>query len=277
MTQINLLVAVTEGRAKVYYQNLSSVKDFNLQIATNFDDARQLLADRDHRIDLFVIDNNLLEQFDLIREIRHSYPRLIIILVDEEADFGLPGQADDISTDPFKDNDLVKRINALMSDRRMETLRSDSLPAVREVAKVLRSASGVVGKQQAAVDAAMELGYDYVAYYHREDGELRLKAHVGPNAIKAIAPKRAENDLITWVAEKSQTRIATYGDELNHPLVSKGRLGAVACVPVIFDSQLYGVLTACNDNPDAVVQDNVLMLELISAQLAAAIKKELTG
>src|SRR5215468_6517124 len=171
-------------------------------------DAFNILADRDQHIDVLVLDNGLGYIYEFIQDLRHSYPRLFIVLVDEEADFGMPGQADEISTEPFENNDLIKRITRLMSDRQLETLRADSLPAVRSFAKELRKASGEVGKQQAAVAACKDLGYDYVAFYRLENTNpptVTLKAQDGPAPIQAVAPRAAApDDLVMWVAQNGQ-------------------------------------------------------------------------
>ena len=278
MAAIDVLVAVRREDASKYYKSLSVHKDLRLQIVSDKTDASNILADRDQHTDVLAIDNQLGEVFDFITELRHTYPRLIIILIDEEADFGLPGEADEISTMPFANDDLVRRIKRLMSDRQLETLRADSLPAVRDFAKRLRKATGEYGKQQAAVSACVDLDYSYVAFYRLESLDplkVMLKAQEGPHSIQAIAPKQASSDdLIAWVAKNGQSRIAGPDDEPNHPLVEKRRFGAIACVPVVFGGSRYGVLIACRDQPDSITQENVLMLELVSAQLAGAISKE---
>lgn len=279
----NVLAAVRRDEASRYYKSLSTHKNFKLQIVTDFKDALDVLGDRDQHTDLVVVDNHLANTDDFIAELRHSYPRLFIILVDEEADFGWPGQADEISTTPFDNDDLARRITRLMSDRQLETLRADSLPAVRDFAKRLRKATGEGGKQQAAVTACMDLDYYYVAFYRLESANppnLTLKAQEGPQAIKAIAPKLAkadENDLLTWVAQTGQSRMTGPDDEPNYPLVRRRRLGAAACVPVDIAGNRYGVLIACREEPESIQQENVLMLELVSAQLAAAISKEIVS
>src|SRR5690349_7966375 len=179
MSNVDVLVAVRREDASRYYKNLSAYKDFRVQMVSDTGDAFNILADRDQHIDVLVLDNSLGHIYEFIQELRHSYPRLFIVLVDEEADFGMPGQADEISTEPFENNDLIKRITRLMSDRQLETLRADSLPAVRSFAKELRKASGEVGKQQAAVAACKDLGYDYVAFYRLENSNpptVTLKA-----------------------------------------------------------------------------------------------------
>jgi hypothetical protein len=281
MSNIDVLVAVRREDASRYYKNLSAYQDFRLQIVSDIGDAFNILADRDQHIDVLILDNNLGNIFEFINELRLSYPRLLIVLVDEDADFGMPGQADEISTEPFVNDDLIRRITRLMSDRQLETLRADSLPAVRQFAKELRKASGELGKQQTTVAACKNLGYDYVAFYRQEPGnpsQVTLRAQDGPAPIQAIVPKNAApDDLMTWVNQNGQSRIAGPQDSPNHPLVAKGRLGAVACVPVAFSGIHYGVLVACREQPASITQENVLMLELITAQLGAAISKENIG
>lgn len=281
MPAIDVLVSVRREDASRYYKNLSAHKDLRLQIVTDKMDASNILSDRDQHTDVLVIDNQLGEVPEFVTDLRHSYPRLIIILVDEEADFGLPGEADEMSTDPFTNDDLVKRITRLMSDRQLETLRADSLPAVRDFAKRLRRATGEYGKQQAAVSACMDLNYSYVAFYRLESLDplrVTLKAQEGPHTVQTIAPKQASpDDIIAWVAKNGQSRIAGPEDEPSYPLVQKKRFGTVACVPVVFSGSRYGVLVACRDEPNSIDQEHVLMLELVSAQLAAAVSREIIG
>jgi len=76
------------------------------------------------------------------------------------------------------------------------------------------------------------------------------------------------------VAQNGQSRIAGPEDNPTHPLVARGRLGAVVCVPVAFNNVNYGVIAACNDRPGSIPQDSVLMLELVCTQLAAALSKK---
>jgi DNA-binding response OmpR family regulator len=284
VTVIDVLAVVRREDASRYYKNLADHADLHVQIVSSHGDAAAALADQDKHIDILVIDSQLGSVFDFINELRLTYPRLLIILVDEAADFALPGEADEISTDPFTSDDLLRRITRLMSDRKLETLRADSLPAVREFAKHLRRASGESGKQQAAVTACIDLGYHYVGFYRLEEAEpltLTLRAQEGPAALQAAAPRRADpGDLIAWVARSGQSRITGPADEPGQPtlaLVKHGRLGAAACVPVVFSGSRYGVLVACREQPGSITQENVLMLELVSAQLAAAISKEIIG
>lgn len=274
----NILVTVRREHASRFYKNLAVYKDMHTELVTEVRDAVDMLADRDKHIDVFVIDNNLGGVYDLVSDLRQTYPRLLIVLVDEEADFGMPGLADDITTAPFDNDDLKKRILRLMSDRRQETLRADSLPAVRTFAKALQKASGLGGKEQAAAEASKDLGYDYVAYYRLSSPDpikLALTAQVGANAIKAVAPKEAQaDDLMMWVFQSGQSRIVSPSDQPNHLLVARGRLGAAACVPATFSGKKYGVLVAAREMPNSINQEHVMMLELVSAQLAAAVSKE---
>jgi DNA-binding response OmpR family regulator len=279
MSVIDVLVAVLREDASHYHKGLSINKDFRLQIVSDKRDALSILDNKDDHVDVVILDNRLGGVYDFVSELRHSYPRLFIVLVDEEADFAMPGQADEISTTPFENDDLIKRITRLMSDRQLETLRADSMPAVRDFAKRLRTATGETGKQRAAVAACMDMDYQYVAFYHLEDQspvQLVLRAQEGPNTLQSVAPRQAnDDDLIGWVARNGQSRIAGPTDDLSHPLVQTGRLGAVACVPVHASGNRYGVLVACREMPDSITQENVLMLELVSAQLGAAVAQEI--
>lgn len=274
----DILITVRRDRASEYFKTLSAQRAFRVRLVMSTQEALEQL--REKHVDVLILDNELEDAFDFIGELRHTYPRLLIILVDEGADFAMPGQADDISTEPFKNDDLVRRVQRLMSDRQLETLRADALPPVREVAKKLRKAVGESGKQQAAVSACRELGYDYVAFYRLESDDplkVTLKAQDGPAPIQAVAPKEATgDDIMGWVAKTGQSRIAGTDDELNHPLVKRGRLGAAVAVAVGTTNR-YGVLVACNDRPNSINQAQVLLLELICAQFAAVIVREQGG
>lgn len=278
MASIHVLAAVSSARARMYHTELSADPELSVQVCSDKADALDLIADRDHHVDILVIDNALGDVFDFVGQIRQNYPRLLIVLVDEDADFGLPGQADEMSVDPFEDNDLISKIKRLIFDRRMETQRSDSLPAVRQISQNIKRAVGALGKQEAVTKTIREMGYDYAAYYSLESSEpvdLMLRAQTGPNVITSIAPKHGSaDDLMGWVAQNGQSRLAAPTDHPNHPLVARGRLGAVACVPVQFSGHHYGVIVACMDRPNSITQDNILMLELIATQLANALLQE---
>lgn len=281
MTPIELLVAVRRDHAARYHKNLSAHKNFRTQIFSDVRDVQDKLAEQNKPADVLVVDNGLAGVIDLIEEVRHSHPRLFVVLVDEDVDFGMPGYADDMSTNPFVDDDLIRRITRLMSDRQLETLRADSLPTVRQFAKELRNTPGEIGKQQVTVSACKNLGYDYVAFYRMENTEtatLSLRAQNGPAQIQATAPKTASpDDLISWAFQHGESRVAGPEDTPSHILVSKGQLGTVACIPVLFSGTRYGVLAAFRSEIGSITPENVMELELMVAQLGSAISKELIG
>lgn len=274
MTNIDVLIVVQRQHAPRYFQNLSAVKEFRVRLVTDPAEARTIATER--HVDVVVLDNTLDEAYELIQHFRKAKPSLLIVSVDEEADFAIPGFADDISTSPFHEDDLARRINRLMSDRRLETVRSDSMPPVREVAKKLRRATGEIGKLETAATACRDLGYDYVAIYRVESADpLRviLRTQDGLKPLHAAAPKEAGiQDMIGQVAQTGQSRIAAKGDAISHPFVNRGRLGAAACVPIGATSR-YGVLLAAREQAASITQQDVLMLELLGAQLAAVIAK----
>jgi CheY-like chemotaxis protein len=275
--QIYALAAVRLPSVARYRENLSKDPKLKVTVVTSEANAREALQSAEKRTDVFVVDNGLGNVYELIKDLRQTYPRLLILLVDEDADFGMPGRADDVSTEPFKDDDLIRKIKRLAEERRLETLRADALPPVRNFAKSLRKAAKGLGKQQAAVEAVRELGYDYVAYYSIAPSDppaLSLAAQVGPNAIQSMVPPRTDyNGLLGWVAQNGQSRIVGPGDPLNFVLIEKEKFGAAVCLPV-GTSLRFGVILACREQPGSITQQNVLMLELISAQLASAMAKE---
>lgn len=274
---IYVLAAVRLPSVAKYREFLSKDSKLKTTVVTSEPSAREILASADKRTDVFVVDNGLGSVYELIRELRQTYPRLLILLVDEEADFSMPGRADDVSTEPFKEDDLIKKIKRLAEERRLETLRADALPPVRNFAKSLRKASKGLGKQQAAVEAVRELGYDYVAFYAIAPADppaLSLAAQVGPNAIMSMMPVRTDySGLLGWVVQNGQSRIVGPGDTPNHLLIEKGRYGSAVCIPV-GSTMRFGVMLACREQPGAITQQNVLMLELVGAQLASALAKE---
>jgi GAF domain-containing protein len=277
-SSIYVLVAVPITSMIEFRESLSQDAQLKVKIVTSESEARDVLADSGQRTDAFIVDNELGGVFELIRELRQTYPRLLIILVDREADFGMPGHADEVSVQPFKDNDLLKRIKRLTEERSLQTLRADALPPVRQFAKSLRRAGPGQSKAQAAVEAITELGYDYVAFYNimtTTPPELRLNAQVGPSDIMQLAPQAQEyaGSLVGWVAQNGQSRIVGPDDQPNHPFVRQQRFGSGACIPVGITLR-FGVIFACREQPNAITQQNVLMLELVSAQLASALAKQ---
>ncbi|MBN1679275.1 MAG: GAF domain-containing protein [Anaerolineae bacterium] len=277
-SQIHILILVNRSSLARYKNNLSQDSQFKLTLVTTEADAREILADSQKRTDVFVVDNSLGGVFALVKDLRQTYPRLLIVLVDEEADFGMPGRADEVSVDPFHNNDLLRRIKRMTEERRLETLRADALPPVRSFAKSLRRAGPGQAKQQTAVEAIKELGYDFVAFYHitpTTPPELTLRAQVGPSAITKLTPQKQDydNSLVGWVCQNGQSRIVGPDDEPNHPFVKQQRFGAGACTPVGVTLR-FGVILACREQPNSITQQNVLMLELVSTQLASAMAKE---
>src|SRR5947209_6783275 len=210
-SNIFVLAAVRLPSVARYRENLSKDPKLKTTVVTSEPSAREILANPEKRTDVFVVDNGLGNVYELIKELRQTYPRLLILMVDEDADFGMPGRADDVSTEPFKDDDLIKKIKRLAEERRLETLRADALPPVRNFAKSLRKAGKGLGKQQAAVEAVRELGYDYVAFYAiapTDPPSLSLAAQVGPNTITSQVPVRSDySGLLGWVAQNGQSRI----------------------------------------------------------------------
>jgi DNA-binding response OmpR family regulator len=276
--KLNILAAVQTKSLGRYREELSQEAQFVVTLVTNLEEARKMLDDPSKQIDVYVIDNGLGDTYDMLKEIRHTYPRLIVILVDEEADFAMPGRADDVSIQPFTNKDLITRIKRLNEDRRLQTVRADALPPVRAFAKSILSAGKGQSRQQAAVKAVFDLGYDYVAYYsvsRAENPTLLLVAQHGDDDHLKLAPKNPpyEHSLVGWVAQNGQSRTVSPDDEITHPFVAKRTFESAMCVPVGTNLR-FGVLLACRKAPNAISQENVMMLELISAQLASALAKE---
>jgi GAF domain-containing protein len=277
-SQIHVLVATQLTSLVQFRDNLSKDPQLKLAFVASQNDAREVLADPHKRTDVFIIDNALGGVFELIRESRQTYPRLLIILVDQEADFGTPGHADEVSVTPFENDDLLKRIKRLTEERSLETLRTDALPPVRAFAKSLRRAGPGTSKTQAAVEAIKELGYDYVAFYSivsTSPPELKLGAQMGPDVLTSIAPQQQDlyDTLAGWVAQNGHSRIIGPEDHPNHPFIQQHRVQSGVCVPV-GTTLRFGVILACREQPNAITQQNVMVLELVSAQLANALARQ---
>ncbi|MBI5958853.1 MAG: GAF domain-containing protein [Chloroflexi bacterium] len=275
---IHVLAAVRIQSLPEFRTNLSKDSQLKLTFVTDEKEARETLADAQRLTDVFVVDNDLGGVFELVKELRQMYPRLLIILVDQEADFGMPGHADEVSVTPFENDDLLKRIKRLNEERSLQTLRADALPPVRAFAKSLRRAGAGPAKMQAAVEAIKELGYDYVAFYNMvptTPPEMRLSSQIGPSSLLSIAPQQQDyqNSLVGWVTQNGQSRIIGPEDLLNHPFVKQQRFNSGVCVPV-GTTLRFGVIFACREQPNAITQQNVMMLELVSAQLASALAKQ---
>lgn len=273
---ISVLVATQISSMVRYREYLAKEASLKVTYATALENAREILRDASKHFDVFVLDNALGDTYDLIRAVRLEKPRLLILTVDEEADFGTPGRADDVSTDPFKDNELIRKIKRLAEERRLETVRADALPPIRTFAKAIAKATKGLGKQQAAVSAVMDLGYDHVAFYTIEAGStsLVLSAQMGNNAVMSALPQRTDyNGLLGLVAQSGKSQIAAPGDERSHFLLEKGRFGAAVAVAV-GQTMRFGVVIAFREPPGSISQEHVIMLELVCAQLASALAKE---
>lgn len=281
MSKINVLAVVQLQSIARYRDGLKKEPQFNVTIVNDVEKAREALDDPTKQIDVYVVDSGLGDVYDMIKEVRQTYPRLIILLVDENADFAMPGRADDVSTQPFENDDLITKIKRLNEDRRLQTLRADALPPVRMFAKSLVKAGKGHSKQQAAVEAVQELGYDYVAFYNvtkTEPPQMSLMAQAGASDVTREAPQKLPYDqsLVGWVAQNGKSRTVTSEDELNHPFIKNKKFGSGTCVPV-GTSMRFGVIFACKKNEGAITQENVMMLELVSAQLSSALAKDSRG
>jgi len=277
---IFVLAAVRLPSVARFREALAKDGKLKATVVTSEQSARDFLTDADKHTDVLVVDNGLGTVYEMVKELRQRYPRLFIVLVDEEADFGMPGRADEVSTDPFNNDELVKKIKRLVQERRLETLHADALPPVRMFAKSLRKAGKGLSKQQAAVDAVKELGYDYVSLYTvapTEPPSLSLAAQVGPNAIQSLVPMRTDyNGVLGWVVQNGRSRIIGTGDEPSHVLIEKGKFAAAACVPV-GTTLRFGAFLACREQANSITMEGVLMLELVAHQLASALAKEARG
>lgn len=274
---INVLVAVRLPSIVRYRENLSKDPKLKVTVVTSEDNARNVLADPSKLVDVFVVDNNLGDVFNWIKQLRQTHPRLLILMVDEEADFAMPGRADDVSIEPFKEDDLLKKIKRLAEERNLETLRADSLPPVRNFAKTLRKASKGIGRQQAAVSAIKDLGYDHVVLYALSPGDppgLSLVAQVGPTNATSLMPVRTDyGGVLGWVVQSGKSKIVGPGEAVSHFLVEKGRYGEAVCVP-LGTTLRFGVMIAFREPQNTIKQENIVMVELVCAQLAAAMAKE---
>lgn len=270
MTHADILVTVRSKNAARYEQHLAAYPELRVRITRSLDQALNVLADHNRPVDLLVLDNGMSGVFELVADLRQTYPRLMIVLVDEDADFAMPGQADDISTAPFTDDDLVRRISRLIADRHLETLRADSMSPLRDYIKRLRKAVGEGEKLQVALSACRELGFEYAAIYRLDSLdplELSLQAQDGKPLVKA-----APNSIVGWVARTGQSRIVTPSAKDGAPTLQRGQLSAVACASIGMTNR-YGVLVVCTTAPNTIAQQQLSPLEMIGAQLAADLSK----
>jgi DNA-binding response OmpR family regulator len=276
-SKIHVLTAVRLEAIARYRENLSTEAQFHVEMVPSVEKLEERLANNALRTDVLVLDEQLTDSFELIKKIRQSNPQLLIIKVDEEADFGMPGRADEVSTRPFENNELIKIIKRLFEDRRLETLRADSLPSVRTFAKTLLKSRGPA-KTQAAVNAIKELGYDYVAFYTvtpTEPPTLTQAGQAGAADVLKIAPSKLdyETSIVGRVAATGESRLVGKEDNPNHPFISKGRFGAGVTVAV-GTTLRFGVVFASREKAGSITPEDILMLELVCAQLASALARD---
>ena len=275
--KIHVLAAVAPAALSRYRQALSQDDQIKLSLVTEQQDVRDFLKQSQQRADVLVLDSALCDAYHLINELRHSYPRLMILLVDDQADFSTPGRADDVTTHPFENGDLLRRIKRLAQERQLETVRSDMFPQIRTVAKELRRAGSSHSMQTRVTETIAEMGYDYVAFYRLlplEPPSLSLAAQSGPPQLTDRAPTSIplNGTLLGWVAESGQSRVVAPGDTPSHVFIERGFLAAGACVAVGI-SLRFGVLFACRADPNSITEQHVKLLELIGAQLAHALAR----
>jgi hypothetical protein len=279
MADLSVLVAANSDRLDRYEEYFALQENITVLTATSHDQVSEHLEDPSSRVDVLVIDAAFGEVPTLLKEVQRQYRAVIMILVDEGADFAMPGRAHDVSTDPFTQNDLVRRIKRLVEEQRLETLRADALPPVRSFARQIRKASPGESKREAAVAAVQQLGFDYAAFYSvdwTDPPQLSLIAQVGPKQANRAVPDQAPldtSDIIGWVADTGISQLVGPDDELSHPLIADGVFGSGACVPVGINLR-FGVILACRQQPNAISAQDLMMLELVAAQLAAALAAE---
>ncbi len=277
MLPVNLLALIRPEHADRFSSFLGEQPHLTVTVVSEFESAVNELDRPSMLTDILILDHGLERVYDFIPMLRENYPRLLILLVDEDADFATPGLADDITTTPFSGDDLVRRIQRLISDRRLETLRADVMPPVREFGKALRKATGEIGKQQVAVNTCKEMGYDYAAFFKIESSDpakFVVKAQAGNADILAIAPRElGDNNIVSWVAKTGHSASATPNDEINYVLVKRGRMQACAAIPVGTTNRT-GILLVCREGGGSITPQQILVLELVSAQLANIMSRD---
>ncbi len=139
-------------------------------------------------------------------------------------------------------------------------------------------AKGSLAKTRAAVDAVAELGYDYVAFFNltpTEPPSMSLVTQVGDDQVTKMAPTKLSYDktIVGWAAQTGQAKIFRKDDELNHPFVARGRFREGMCVAV-GNNIRFGVIMACHNQERDISTESLLQVELIGAQLASALARE---
>jgi hypothetical protein len=106
---------------------------------------------------------------------------------------------------------------------------------------------------------------------------LSLATQIGPADVSPVVPTRVEyTDILGHVARTGQAKIIGLGDSPNHFLVERGRYGT-AVVSAVGTTLRFGVIIAFREQAQSIKQDSIVMLELITAQLASALAKDQRG
>lgn len=273
MENARILATIREDKIERYRAELD---DLSLSFTATTDHLLDMLSESDISGTLAVVDHELDLANTFVPQLREKYPALCIIIVDEDADFGTPGHADDLSCDPFRKDELKNKINRLLSGETSAPVIET--PSVRTTGHIPRSATRKPAERIGiALKAMQEMGFDYAAYYFIDQNDpsaIMLLTQRGPTAVNAIAPESGDSDdLIGYVAYHQESRIAGPLDTPTHPLVARGRLGAVVCIPVTYEETRFGVLVACNDRPGSIRQDSLPQLEMVATQLAASLNR----
>lgn len=274
---IHVLAAVPKESFARYREHLERDPQVVLTLVSRHEEVMARLGDAQAHSDVVVLDSGLGDLFGFVKTLRQVHANLLIILVDEGADFGLPGQADELSVAPFEDDDLLRRIKRLAEERRLQTLRADIEPPVRMLAKKLMRARSSKAMLQAALETVRELGYVYAAFYGVDEqnaGGLVLRVQIGPPDLTKVAPTQQDiaGTLVGWVFEHGQSRVAGMADALAHPFLQQQRVNSAVGVPVGMALR-YGVLLVCRAQGGVVAHKQVMMLELIGAHLANALAR----
>lgn len=280
MALIQLLVAVPREQAARYYTGLGASGQYALTMTSNSREALDLLEDRSRHFDALVLESTLAEAGGLLDELAYRHPRQMVVLVDESNQSPLQAQVrpDRICTTPFADDDLERRIVRLLSDSRLETVPANTLLPVRELARKLRTEDAPGDRYRVAVDACQSLGYSYTAFYSLERAEpvlLRLAAQLGEGDMHLLVPLSAQaGEVIAQVAVTGESVVLDSANAADYLPVAVGTLGSAAMVPA-GRANCFGVLVAGREAPDSINTQNVTVLELVAAQLAAAIAREM--
>lgn len=276
MALIELLLAVPRECAGEYYANLSATGQFHLTLHADAGDALAALDDRSQHFDALVVDGGLEGAATLLEEARFGMPHLLTIVV--AGDDKPPLEAAHTCTAPFQDGELARQLVNLLSDRQLETLAANTVLPVRRLARHLRRQDDRLRRFQATVEACRSLGYLYSGFYETDEAEpakFLLAAQSGPPELESAAPDAAgENSRLAQIAARGACQVLGPDDAGAFPLLGDQRLGALACIPCGVAAR-FGMLLAGRKEADAIAPQHLAVLELIAAQLAAALAREM--